>query len=178
MAICDDHLVDARRPLVALDVAPVRDEPAGVGTYVVQLARALAALDPGSLALIGVRPQARAFDHVDSSVSRTGFSVPRAASAIGNYHAWIHLRAAIDGRATGATLAHYTNGSAPLRGSLPYVVTVHDLSVMRTAARRRRRFRCPGAPFPACRRLPAECRHHRAAQERRPAGRRLRANRA
>jgi alpha-1,3-rhamnosyl/mannosyltransferase len=80
--------------------------------------------------MIGVRPEARAFDDM-AGIPRTSFAVPRSTAAIGKYHAWIQLRASADGRRTCAALAHYTNGSAPLRGSLPYVVTVHDLSVMR-----------------------------------------------
>jgi len=123
--------VDGNRALVALDVAPVRDEPAGVGIYVAQLAAALSRVDPQAVSLIGVRPEARSLDAVSGLTPRLSFSVPRAAGGPGSYHAWMHLQAGEDARSTGARLAHFTNGAAPLIGTLPYVLTVHDLSIMR-----------------------------------------------
>jgi glycosyltransferase involved in cell wall biosynthesis len=41
------------------------------------------------------------------------------------------LRAPADAGRLGARLVHYTNAAAPLAGSPPYVVTVHDMSVAR-----------------------------------------------
>jgi alpha-1,3-rhamnosyl/mannosyltransferase len=43
----------------------------------------------------------------------------------------MQLAAESDAAALGATLVHYTNAAAPLLARLPYVVTVHDLSVAR-----------------------------------------------
>ena len=44
---------------------------------------------------------------------------------------WTQRRADRAARQAGAALVHYTNAMAPLIGRIPYVVTVHDLSVMR-----------------------------------------------
>jgi len=46
--------------LVALDVAPVRAQPAGVGLYVANLARELTKAAPAAVGLIGVRADSRA----------------------------------------------------------------------------------------------------------------------
>jgi len=109
---------------LALDVAPVRAEPAGVGLYVALLARELERRLPTSLGLIGARDEARALATLDARLPRRPFSKR-------SYHAWMQLAAERDARALGAQLIHFTNAAAPLMCRLPYVVTVHDLSVMR-----------------------------------------------
>jgi len=109
---------------LVLDVAPVRAEPAGVGLYVALLARELERRSSLSLGLIGVRDEASALTTLDAQLPRRPFSKR-------TYHAWMQLAAERDARALGARLIHFTNAAAPLICSLPYVVTVHDLSVMR-----------------------------------------------
>lgn len=109
---------------LVLDVAPVRAEPAGVGLYVALLARELARSAPFSLGLIGVRDEARALAALDAHLPRRPFSKR-------TYHAWMQLAAERDALALGARLIHFTNAAAPLVCRVPYVVTVHDLSVMR-----------------------------------------------
>ena len=109
---------------VVLDVAPVRAEPAGVGLYVALLARELEGQASLSLGLIGVRADA-------SAVAALAARLPHGPFSKRTYHAWMQLAAERDARALGAPLIHFTNAAAPLICRLPYVVTVHDLSVMR-----------------------------------------------
>jgi len=94
-----------------------------VGTYTASLARALSEATDGSLALIGVRPDAGALEGVRAA-SRRPF---RAAT----YHAWLQLHADRQARQAGAHLAHYTSAGAPVFVSVPYVLTVYDLSLVR-----------------------------------------------
>ena len=111
-------------PMLALDLGPLRGQPAGVGLYVARLAGGLAQLMPERMALIGVRPDAATLDIPAVAVASQPFRTP-------TYHAWIQLAADRDARSTSAQLVHYTNAAAPLLSRLPYVVTVHDLSVAR-----------------------------------------------
>jgi len=113
---------------VAIDVAPVRAQPAGVGLYVALLTRDLRRAAPLSLALIGVRPGARALGPIDAGIPTKPFRTP-------SYHAWLQFAAERDARALGARLIHFTNAAAPLVCRVPYVLTVHDLSVMRMPSR-------------------------------------------
>jgi glycosyltransferase involved in cell wall biosynthesis len=48
-----------------------------------------------------------------------------------SYSVWLQLSADRDARRAGANLVHYTNAAAPIFGSRPFVLTVHDLSVIR-----------------------------------------------
>ena len=118
---------------VALDVGPVRAEPAGVGVYAAQLALAAADEDDIRISLIGVRPDARALDRLARQVVSLPLQVSWTTGGrwADSYHAWLHLQANADARRTGAALAHFTNACAPLRTTVPFVVTVHDLSVLR-----------------------------------------------
>jgi glycosyltransferase involved in cell wall biosynthesis len=75
------------------------------------------------IALIGARPEA--------SLLAAAHGVPRREFSARAYHAWMQLAAERDARALGARLIHFTNAAAPLHGRLPYVLTVHDLSVAR-----------------------------------------------
>ncbi|MEX2446141.1 MAG: glycosyltransferase family 1 protein, partial [Dehalococcoidia bacterium] len=121
--ITHSRVVSDTKLRLALDVAPVRAQPAGVGLYVALLARELAARIPESLALIGIRREAAGLDDI-GPVARLPFRSP-------SYHSWLQLHADRDARRWGATLAHYTNAAAPLRSRRPYVLTVHDLSLLR-----------------------------------------------
>ena len=116
---------------LALDIAPVRAESAGVGIYAASLATALARRSTAGLTLIGVRGEGTTLSDV-AQVQEMEFRAGRLPAALApNYHAWLQLHADTDARVAGANLAHYTNGAAPLRSSLPFVVTVHDLSLLR-----------------------------------------------
>lgn len=120
------------RVQLALDVASVRSEPAGVGIYTGSLARALARLAPDRLTLIGARDEATSLDSARSSVQTRRFHAPALPSVLApNYHAWLQLYADRDAREAGANLVHYTNAAAPIRSRRPFVLTVHDLSVIR-----------------------------------------------
>jgi glycosyltransferase involved in cell wall biosynthesis len=109
---------------LVLDVAPVRAEPAGVGLYAARLAHELVKRAPFPFGLIGVRAEAVALRDIDPSTPLTRFSKR-------SYHAWLQLAAESDARAQHAQLIHFTNAAAPFIGRLPFVVTVHDLSLMR-----------------------------------------------
>ncbi|MDQ3553105.1 MAG: glycosyltransferase family 4 protein [Chloroflexota bacterium] len=106
---------------VAIDVAPIRPSPTGVGTYVRRLVKALHAEDAERFPLIG----ARAGGSFDAHAAVASAFRSR------HYHAWLQRHAAADSRRAGADLVHYTNAAAPLRAGLPYVLTIHDLSVLR-----------------------------------------------
>ncbi len=109
---------------VVVDVGPVRAQPAGVGLYVARLVRELVRDRSLALALIGARPDARSLPTAHDWLPTRPFSTP-------TYHAWLQLAAERDGRALGARLIHFTNAAAPIIGRIPYVLTVHDLSVAR-----------------------------------------------
>ena len=111
-------------PRIVIDVGPVRDQPAGVGLYVALLTRELMRDASLPLGLIGVRPDARALGELDHGLPHRPFSTP-------SYHSWMQLRAERDARALDAGLIHFTNAAAPLAGRVPYVLTVHDLSLAR-----------------------------------------------
>jgi len=106
-----------------LDVAPVRSQPAGVGLYAALLARELTGSGAIDVALIGVRPDAGLVSSLREAPARP-FSKR-------TYHVWMQLAAESDAAGLGAKLVHYTNAAAPLVARLPYVLTVHDLSVAR-----------------------------------------------
>ncbi len=121
-----------RQLRLALDVAPVRAAPAGVGIYAGSLATALARRATGDLTLIGLREEASTLTDAATQVQTVKFHAPGLpASFTPNYHAWLQLHADGDAHRSGANLVHYTNGAAPVRTSLPFVLTVHDLSLLR-----------------------------------------------
>jgi glycosyltransferase involved in cell wall biosynthesis len=109
---------------VGLDVGPVRDRPTGVGVYASSLADALAKAIPGQLVVLGRRPEAP----LDGRLSGVA-AVPAFRGR--NYHEWLHRHADRDARQAGARLVHYTNASAPVAPRLPFIVTIHDLSLLR-----------------------------------------------
>lgn len=103
--------------LVALDSGRRTRQPAGVGVYVKHLSAALAGQSLVDVTLIG--PQRGA----------TGGSIGRWRDR--NYHLWLQFEAEREARRAGADLVHYTDGRAPLRPRLPFVVSFHDLSLLR-----------------------------------------------
>jgi glycosyltransferase involved in cell wall biosynthesis len=111
-----------------LDVAPARDQPTGVGVYVRELALSLAGEAGESIVRLGVRREgpldARSGGAASSSYFRGG-----------HYLAWLMFHADADARRAGCRLVHWTNASAPLRSTIPFVVTIHDLSVLRMPRR-------------------------------------------
>jgi glycosyltransferase involved in cell wall biosynthesis len=108
---------------VAFDVGPVRAEPTGIGVAAASLARALAArMGPQDLVLIGRRPGADGLPD----------GVPTTPLTRGGYLGWLQTRAPRDVRRTGATVEHFTDGMVPFVRSGRTVVTVHDLSVVRS----------------------------------------------
>jgi glycosyltransferase involved in cell wall biosynthesis len=108
---------------LALDVGPVHGQPAGVGTYAASLASGLSGSLDGYLALIGVRQGTPSLGLLDGIMKRP-FRSP-------NYHSWLQLYADRQAYRVGAELVHYTNAAAPLGTKLPYILTVHDLSLVR-----------------------------------------------
>lgn len=113
-------------PRLGLDVAPARHPLAGVGVYVTELAAALDALAPGRVVRLGMRSERV----LRSPKARPGDSLLR-----GRHHlAWILRHADRDAGASRCGLVHYTNAVAPLRATVPFVLTIHDLSVMRWPA--------------------------------------------
>jgi glycosyltransferase involved in cell wall biosynthesis len=111
--------------VVAIDAAPATAAPTGVGVYVRDLATALIGLAPERIALIGVRP-----DGPLALVARDA----RASTTFrgGSHQEWLQRHAAADARRVGAALVHFTNGHAPLRPGRPFVLTVQDLSILRS----------------------------------------------
>ena len=118
---CESAFYGAMR--VALDVGPVRSQPAGVGTYVANLAREIAQASGLEVALMGRREDA----DLDASLA----GLPQSMLRPGHHHPWLQLHADADARRLDADLVHYTNAAAPMFGRAPFVLTVHDLSVMR-----------------------------------------------
>jgi glycosyltransferase involved in cell wall biosynthesis len=109
--------------IVAFDVGPVRDRPAGVGLYATAMANALEeALPPGALRLIGRRPDAAGLPGAVPASSR---------SARLPYPAWIGLRSAHDAKLAGADIVHYADGLVPIVRHGRTVLAVHDMSVVR-----------------------------------------------
>ena len=109
---------------VVIDVGPVRAQPAGVGLYVAMLTRELVRDATVPLGLIGVRPDAHALPLLGDEIPHRAFRTP-------SYHSWMQVSAESDARALDARLIHFTNAAAPLTGHIPYVLTVHDLSLAR-----------------------------------------------
>jgi glycosyltransferase involved in cell wall biosynthesis len=108
---------------IAVDVGPARTPATGVSVYLVELARALEMVAPGSIVRIGVRRDGPLADRL-----RDGDTELRGR----NYVDWLLRRADHDARQAGCGLVHYTNALAPL-GGLPFVLTIQDLSLIRMA---------------------------------------------
>jgi hypothetical protein len=109
-------------PVVALEAAAARPPATGVAVYVSELARALVRRYPERIRLIGVHPDGGLTD-LDPSAA----VVP----PNGRQTSWVIRRADAEAHTAGAQLVHYTNALAPLASKLPYVLTIHDLSLLR-----------------------------------------------
>jgi glycosyltransferase involved in cell wall biosynthesis len=110
-----------RASTIGIDVWPMRPDPTGVGVYVTELATALDQLEPGRTVRLG------------RSLQITG--APRGGSATTRFHlAWVLAAADADAGRAGCELVHYTNAVAPLRHRVPFVVSIHDVSVLRLPA--------------------------------------------
>lgn len=107
---------------VALDVGPLRPNPAGVGVYVRSLALGLAEIGRDDIVYIGRRPDAEGLPAGVRSIERSP-GTP--------YPAWVELRAGRSVVDSGADVAHFTDGLVPLRRPRPTIVTVLDLSLVR-----------------------------------------------
>jgi alpha-1,3-rhamnosyl/mannosyltransferase len=111
-------------PIVALDVAPFRAQPTGVGVYVRDLVAGLATIAPYHLELIGVRPSG-------GLAERYPWMVRGRLDDRSTHLAWLQTRADRHSRRHRAAIAHWSNAMAPLRARLPYVLTIQDLSLFR-----------------------------------------------
>ena len=111
-------------PIVCLDASPARRDPTGVGVYVRELAQALEAPLAEGLGYIGVRRDGPLSDQARRSGRWAEFRGRQT-------HLWLQRYADRDARGLGASLVHYTNGAAPIRSSVPYVLTIQDVSVAR-----------------------------------------------
>ena len=99
---------------IALDVGPLRTNPAGVGVYVRSLAQGLAEIGRDDIVYIGRR--------ADSEGLPAGVpSIERSASA--PYPLWVELLASRAVSRSGADIAHFTDGLVPLLRRRPTVVT-------------------------------------------------------
>lgn len=111
---------------IAFDAAPAREGSTGVGIYVRELALSLRATAPERIALIGVREGGPLDGALPGERDDDRFPFR------GRGHlSWVQRYADDDARAAGASLVHYTNGLAPLRASVPFVVTIQDLTFIR-----------------------------------------------
>jgi glycosyltransferase involved in cell wall biosynthesis len=123
---------------VAFDVAPVREQPTGVGVFVSSMAHALAGeLPAADLALIGKHDSAVDLPEQARSTRFSGRG----------YIAWVQLRAEADVKRLGADIGHFTDGVSPLVRHGTTVVSIHDMSVVRAWRTHpaRRRLRIPFA---------------------------------
>ena len=112
-------MTGARTSPVAFDAGPAKAQPTGVGVYVRELALALQPHMGDRLQLIGARQDGPLADGAATTME-------------GSVHVvWVLRHADRDARGVGASLAHYTNAVAPLRSSLPFVLTIQDLSLIR-----------------------------------------------
>ena len=90
-----------------------------------QLGAALAERAPGRIGYLGIRPGG-------PFSALVGRDAVRATTLDGGrYLPWLLRHADGDARSLGADLAHYPIAVAPIRTTVPYVVTVHDLSTLR-----------------------------------------------
>jgi alpha-1,3-rhamnosyl/mannosyltransferase len=109
-------------PRIAVEAAPERRPLTGVGVYVRELRSALGRLAPERIIFLGVRGDAD--PPPPPGLAATIF-------AGGSRYRWLLVRADREIRRLGVALAHYTNAAAPLRSSVPFVLTIQDLSVLR-----------------------------------------------
>jgi len=108
---------------VGFDASPVRRFPSGVGHYAASLLEALAVNHPEHQYL------------VLSHLARTPFAasnmIPTQRRAFPIKEIWMQLWLPRILKRFRPDICHFTNGVAPLRMELPYVLSVHDLSLIR-----------------------------------------------
>jgi alpha-1,3-rhamnosyl/mannosyltransferase len=122
---------------VAFDIGPIRENPTGVGVFATAMATALAEeLPAGELAFIGLR----------TGVAGLPSQVPTARMSRGGYVAWLQTLAERDVRRVRADLAHFGDGMVPLFGRGKTVVSIHDMSLVRSWRTHPAR-RLPRIPF-------------------------------
>lgn len=118
---------------IGLDVWPIRPNPTGIGVYVEELAAALDQLAPSLVVRLGER--------------RGSGDRPWRRGVVSRYHlGWLQAEADADARRAGCDLVHYTNAVAPIWAGVPFVVTIHDVSVLRLPGLHPRR-RLASVPF-------------------------------
>jgi alpha-1,3-rhamnosyl/mannosyltransferase len=113
----------ASSPRTAIDIGPARTPATGVSVYIVELARALEVVAPGSIVRIGVR--------VDGPLGDAPLRAGESAMRGRTYLSWLQRTADRDARGAGCRLVHYTNAVAPFGRGLPFVLTIQDLSLIR-----------------------------------------------
>ena len=121
---------------VALDVGPLRPNPAGVGVYVRSLAQSLDEIGRNDVTYIGRRVDATGLPGRAPSIPRRPMPYP----------AWVELLGATDAGRAGADVQHFTDGLVPLVRRRPTIVSVMDLSLVREW-RSHRVIRYPRIPF-------------------------------
>ena len=119
-------------PRIALDLTVARFDRAGTGVYTTQLAEALRPL-------LGNRLVPLAFGLSGPRGARKS-ALDRVAILIRDLW-WTQHAVVRAARQAGARLLHLPAGLGPLNSTIPLIVTVHDLSVLRFPERFRRWFR-------------------------------------
>ena len=109
---------------VAFDCGSVRRNPTGVGVYIRELAIALLHRYGRNVVPFGIRPEGPLADLLGESTAARAMRGP-------SYHVWLQRDADAEARASRAQLAHYTHAVAPVRTRTPFVLTIHDLSLLR-----------------------------------------------
>lgn len=108
---------------MAFDVGPVRAQPTGVGVFATNLARALGQELPRSeLVLIGRHGAAHGITEAARAVA---FKGP-------GYITWLQAVASRDAKRAGADIAHYSDGMAPILRHGRTVLSIHDMSLVRS----------------------------------------------
>jgi glycosyltransferase involved in cell wall biosynthesis len=106
---------------VALDVGPLRRNPAGVGVYVRSLAQALAQIGREDIVYIGRRSDAEGLPDGVRSLDRRDMPYPL----------WVELLGGRDAARAASDVHHFTDGLVPLIRRRPTIVSVMDLSLVR-----------------------------------------------
>lgn len=109
---------------VAIDVSAVPDRPAGAGTYVVALVRALAGLDEVELALVARRDDEERWRRLAPGARVTAVAPTARPFRL----AWEQTGALVAARQLGPSVWHGPHYTLPLALTRPRVVTVHDLT--------------------------------------------------
>jgi glycosyltransferase involved in cell wall biosynthesis len=116
---------------IGLDATSLTARRAGIGRYTSELLRALRRHEPAiDLRLMAHRPTSKEFTHDERGTIEVlrgpGFRVR-----------WAWMQAVLPALAAsnGIDVCHFTNYHAPLRGRVPFVVNIHDMSLFLTPER-------------------------------------------